>query len=148
MQLTRHFSLAELTVSETAARLRLNNEPASRQHMANLRALAAFLEDVRAIWGRPVTVVSAYRSPAVNRAVGGVPTSDHAQGLAADIRVFELTGLEVARAIAASGLRFDQLIWYRPSGAVHVGIGARMRQQVLTNPTTRAGAKLINGLVP
>jgi zinc D-Ala-D-Ala carboxypeptidase len=148
MQLSRHFSLAELTVSETAARLGLNNQPASRQHMDNLRALAAVLEQVRAIWRRPVQIISAYRSPAVNRAVGGVATSDHAVGLAADIRVQGIEGRAVADAVAASAIGFDQLIWYRISGSVHIGIGARMRRQVRTNPTTRAGAQLLVGIVP
>lgn len=148
MQLSRHFSLAELTASETAAARGLNNQPASRQHMENLRALAAVLEQVRAIWARPVEVISAYRSPAVNRAVGGVATSDHALGLAADIRVQGIAGRAVAEAVAASAIRFDQLIWYRPSGSVHIGIGARMRRQVRTNPTTKAAAQLLVGIVP
>lgn len=148
MQLSRHFSLDELTVSDTAARLGLSNQPATAQHMANLRRLAGVLEAVRAIWGRPVTIISAYRSPAVNRAVGGVATSDHANGLAADLRIAGVDGQDVARAIAASAIGFDQLIWYRPTGSVHIGIGARMRRQVRTNPTTKASASLLMGIVP
>jgi putative chitinase len=152
VQLTRHFSLDELTVSETARRLGMPNQPAGMQHMANLRRLAEYLEQVRALWRRPVAVMSAYRSPAVNRAVGGVPTSDHALGLAADIRVDGVAGIEVARGIAGSAALMaglDQLIWYRPSGAVHVGIGLRQRRQVWTNPTTKAGHRpLLAGIVP
>jgi len=147
MQLTNNFSLAEMTVSETADKLGLANMPASRQHIANLRALAGVMEQVRALWARPVQILSAYRAPAVNRAVGGVPTSDHANGLAADFRVEGIDGQDVAEVIAASAIRFDQLIWYRPSGAVHIGIGAQMRRQVRTNPTTNAGAKLLEGIV-
>jgi hypothetical protein len=146
MQLTKNFSLAELTVSETAERLGLNNQPASRQHIANLRGLANTMELVRALWARPVTIISAYRSPAVNRAVGGVPTSHHADGLAADFRVEGIDGQDVAEVIAASAIKFDQLIWYRPSGAVHIGIGAEMRRQVRTNPTSFAGARLLEGI--
>jgi uncharacterized protein YcbK (DUF882 family) len=146
MQLTRHFSLAELTVSETAERLGLANVPATAQHMQNLRALAVVLEQVRALWARRLIIASAYRAPAVNRAVKGVPTSDHANGLAADFRVEGIDGQDVAEVIAASNIKFDQLIWYRPSGAVHIGIGARMRRQVRTNPTTVASARLLEGI--
>ena len=146
MQLTKNFSLAELTVSETADRLQLANVPATAQHMQNLRALAGVMEEVRALWARPVRILSAYRAPRVNRAVGGVVTSDHANGLAADFRVEGIEGQDVAEVIAASAIRFDQLIWYRPSGAVHIGIGARMRRQVRTNPTTVASAKLLEGI--
>ncbi len=147
MQLTRHFSLAELTASETAERLGLANVPATRAHRDNLQRLAEALEAVRGIWRRPVTVISGYRSPAVNRAVGGVATSDHALGLAADIRVQGIEGADVAAGIAASAIGFDQVIWYRLSGSVHFGIGARMRRQVWTNPTNRAGARLLRGIV-
>ena len=146
MQLTKNFSLAELTVSETADRLQLANVPATAQHMQNLRALAGVMEEVRALWRRPITISSAYRAPKVNRAVGGVPTSDHANGLAADFRVEGIDGQDVAEVIAASAIRFDQLIWYRPTGVVHIGIGARMRRQVRTNPTTVASAKLLEGI--
>lgn len=149
MQLTKHFSLAELTVSDRAARLGLSNQPATRMHRDNLQRLAEFLEAVRSLWGRPITVISAYRSPAVNRAVGGVATSDHANGLAADFRVQGMAGADVARGIAVSALVFDQLIFYRPSGAVHVGIGSRLRRHVFTNPTTNGGHRpLITGIVP
>lgn len=147
MQITSHFSLDELTISDTAVRLGLANQPATRQHMDNLRRLAGVLEQVRAIWARPLAIISAYRSPAVNRAVGGVANSDHALGLAADFRVAGIDGRDVAEATAASAILFDQLIWYRPSGVVHIGIGARMRRQVRTNPTTRAGARLIEGIL-
>ncbi len=85
MQLTPHFTLAELTASSTARRLGLSNElpPAL---FGNLQALADMLERVRAqLGGRPLIVTSAYRSREVNRAVGGMATSDHTLGHAADV---------------------------------------------------------------
>ncbi|MEC5213333.1 zinc D-Ala-D-Ala carboxypeptidase [Polaromonas sp. CG_9.5] len=86
MKLTQHFSLAELTNSTTAQRLGLDNTPAS-ELVPRLVRTAEMLERIRAELGAPVTVTSGYRSPAVNRAVGGVTSSDHAQGHAADIVV-------------------------------------------------------------
>jgi hypothetical protein len=79
---------------------------------------------------------------------GGVPTSHHALGLAVDFRVAGMTCLEAARVLAASDLQFDQLIWYRPSGVLHLSFHPQMRRQVRTNPTTAAGARLLVGLVP
>lgn len=85
MKLTDHFTLAELTASSTARRLGLSNElpPALFGH---IQALAEMLERVRTqLGGRPLIVTSAYRSREVNRAVGGVATSDHTLGHAADV---------------------------------------------------------------
>ncbi len=146
-RLSPNFTLAEATASETARRIGNDNQPTDA-HLVNLRTTAGHMEVARRILGnRAITVTSWYRNPVVNRAVGGVPTSHHALGLAVDFRVADMTGLEAARVLAASDLQFDQLIWYRPSGIVHLGFHPRMRRQVRTNPTTAAGAKLIVGLV-
>jgi putative chitinase len=144
MKLSPNFTLAEMTVTSTG----LPNQPANDQHLANLRRLAEFMQEVRALFNVPITITSAYRSPAVNRAVGGVPTSHHALGRAADFRVSGVAGDEVARRIAASPLNFDQLIFYRLSGVCHISIAPAMRRQVRTNPTNRAGARLLVGVKP
>lgn len=85
MKLTEHFTLAELTASSTAKRLGLSNElPPSL--FGHVQALAEMLERVRTqLGGKPLIVTSAYRSREVNRAVGGVATSDHTLGHAADV---------------------------------------------------------------
>lgn len=109
MNLSPHFTLEELTVSETAARRGLDNTP-TNEALANLRRLAQFLEQVRELLGKPIKVNSAYRAPAVNAAVGGSKTSQHCLGLAADIRVPGMTPDQVVRAIRGSDLVYDQLI--------------------------------------
>jgi zinc D-Ala-D-Ala carboxypeptidase len=147
VNLSPHFTLAEATASAKAREIGDANQPTAT-HLANLRAAAAQMERVRALFGRPVQVTSWYRNPRVNRAVGGVPTSHHALGWAIDFRISGVDGLDAARRIAASDLRFDQLIWYRPSGIVHLSFHPQLRRQVRTNPTTAAGASLITGLVP
>ncbi len=109
MQLSEHFTLEELTTSEAAARQGLSNEPTG-EALENLKRLAEFLEDVRALVGKPIRINSAYRSPEVNAAVGGSKTSQHCFGCAADIRVPGMTPDEVVRAITASNLEYDQCI--------------------------------------
>lgn len=84
MKLTPHFTLAELTASNTARRLGLDNAP-DAEAQARLIATAEMLERVRATLCVPIIITSGYRSPAVNRAVGGVTSSDHSRGQAADI---------------------------------------------------------------
>jgi len=109
MKLSPNFSLQELTQSETAVRLGLDNTP-SKEVEANLVRLARTLEEVRRILGRPVMVNSAYRSPEVNKAIGSKPTSQHCIGCAADIRVPGLTPDSVVKELLKTNLEFDQLI--------------------------------------
>jgi hypothetical protein len=109
MNLSPHFTLEELTVSETAARKGLDNTPPD-DALFNLRRLALFLEDVRTVIGKPIRINSAYRSPEVNGSVGGKATSQHCLGCAADIRVPGMTPNEVVKKLKASNLQYDQLI--------------------------------------
>ena len=107
MNLSEHFSLAELTRTDHRT---LDNTP-DPAALANLHRLAAFLEQVREVLGgRAVMVNSAYRSKAVNDAVGSSDRSQHRLGCAADIRVPGMTPDAVVRAVRASGLAYDQLI--------------------------------------
>jgi hypothetical protein len=84
LQLSPHFTLAELTASNKARALGLDNTPAP-ELLPRLILLAEMLERIRSTLNVPITVTSGYRSPQVNRAVGGVTSSDHIQGHAADI---------------------------------------------------------------
>jgi hypothetical protein len=109
MQLSKHFSYKELTVSEIAERRGLNNTP-SPSEIINLTRLAAFLEKVRAVIGKPIVVNSAFRSKSVNEAVGSKESSQHRIGCAADIRVIGMNPDEICKAIIDSDLQYDQLI--------------------------------------
>jgi len=107
MQLSEHFSYEELT--HTDHRL-LDNTP-NESEKVNLVHLANFLEHVRRVLGnKPIVVNSAYRSKAVNDAVGSKDSSQHRTGCAADIRVPGMTPDEVVKAIIASNLAYDQVI--------------------------------------
>ena len=109
MNLSEHFTLEELTISETASRRNLNNTP-DNIALYNLRRLALFLEDVRTLLDKPIKINSAYRAPKVNASVGGSKTSQQCGGCAADIRVTGMTPDEVVRAIIKSDLQYDQVI--------------------------------------
>jgi hypothetical protein len=107
--LTPNFTLAELTHSETAERMGLDNQPGPAE-LANLRRLSDMLEQVRVLVRKPIIVSSGYRSPPVNRAIGSRDTSQHTKGCAADIKVPGMTPDQVVRAIVGSGISFDQCI--------------------------------------
>jgi hypothetical protein len=108
--MTPHFTLDELTASETAERNGWDNTP-NEQELANLQRLAEFLEQVKeALGGKPIMVSSGYRGKQVNDAVGSKDSSQHRVGCAVDFRVPGLTPDQVVRAIIASGLPYDQVI--------------------------------------
>ena len=124
MHLSKHFTLKELTKSQTATRLGINNMP--RKHaLARLKALAFHvLEPVRVHYGIPFTPSSGYRCVKLNRAVGSSSTSQHVKGQAADFEIPNIPNRSLADWIRTH-LIFDQLIleFHNPnvadSGWVH-----------------------------
>jgi uncharacterized protein YcbK (DUF882 family) len=123
--MTPHFTLAELT--HTDHRL-LDNTP-NAQELANLKRLAEFLETVKTtLGGKPIMINSAFRSKAVNDAVGSKDTSQHRLGLAADFRVPGMAPDAVVRALLH--LPYDQII--REYDAwTHISISDKPRRQAL-----------------
>lgn len=133
-RLSPHFTLAELTVSQTADRAGLRNIP-SGTALDNLARLALFLEQVRELlFNAPILVSSGYRSPEVNRRVGGAPRSAHTLGLAADFIAPKFGRPKaICEAIRDSALPFDQLI--HEGTWVHLAVapaGQAPRRSVLT----------------
>lgn len=130
--LTAHFSLEELTRSGTAIRLGIDNQP-PEEAVVRMQALCEHvLEPLRQRYGR-IIVTSGYRSDALNKAVGGVATSQHRLGEAADIYV---ASREKARKYAMFILAhtdFDQLIMEPRGGKVvrwlHVSYTLRRRNR-------------------
>lgn len=109
MQLSEHFSYEELTFSEKALRLGIDNKPPTEIY-ANLVRLANLLEEVRKVICKPMVISSGYRSKLVNEAVGSSESSQHRLGCAADFKVPGMSPDEVCRAIIASDIQFDQMI--------------------------------------
>jgi hypothetical protein len=107
MNLTEHFTLEELTHTDHRELENIPNE----SEKANIQRLAEFLESLKTVLGgKPIMVNSAFRSKAVNDAVGSKDTSQHRVGCAADIRVPGMSPDEVVRAVIASDLPYDQVI--------------------------------------
>jgi hypothetical protein len=105
--MTPHFTLAELTHTDHRELENIPNET----ELANIQRLAEFLEELKTVLGgKPIMVNSAFRSKAVNDAVGSKDTSQHRIGCAADLRVPSMTPDAVVRAIIASDLPYDQVI--------------------------------------
>jgi len=123
--MTPHFTLAELTHTDHRT---LDNTPNAAE-LANLQRLAEFLEVVKTtLGGKPIMINSAFRSKAVNDAVGSKDTSQHRLGLAADFKVPGMTPDAVVRALL--NLPFDQII--REYDAwTHISISDKPRRQAL-----------------
>jgi len=153
MQLTENFSLHELTKSETALRLNLDNTP-DEDTIDSLRLLAQkVLQPVRDHYGMGVKVNSGYRSPESNAAVNGSKSSDHCKGQAADIEIPSVPNAELAQWIMYN-LDYTQLIleFYTPgipdSGWVHVSYDPNnLKKQELTAMKVDGKTQYINGLI-
>ena len=143
MKLSANFSLAELTKTNVR---QFDNTP-SMQVIDNLQVLVdSVLQPIRNKFG-PVTVTSGYRSPEVNKAIGGSATSDHCFGFAADFEVAGVDNKELARWVA-DNLKFKQLIleFYTKgvpdSGWVHVSYDkTNLTQKVIT--ATKVGGRTV-----
>jgi putative chitinase len=155
MQLSEHFTFEELTHTDHRT---LDNTPTEHEKciidgkevivnaVANLPRLAAFLEEVKTVLGgKPIMVNSAFRSEAVNDAVGSSNKSDHRRGCAADIRVTGMTPDEVVRAIIGSGLGYQQIIrefdrWTHIAIPTNDGDVPKMSKLIIDKQGTRAFA--------
>jgi hypothetical protein len=127
LQLTKNFSLEEFLRSETATELHYVEQfnPPDIV-LQNLTHLAAELQKIRDLYGKSMTVTSGYRCPRVNKAVGGVNNSAHAEGLAADINTGSKAGNMilfnlVANLVEKKKLPIDQLINEYNYSWVHFG---------------------------
>lgn len=130
----KYFTLNELTASSTAKRKGIDNTPDATVK-ANLTALVAnILDPLREAYGKPIVVSSGYRSPKLNRAVGGAAKSQHVTGQAADIHTLSDTPADNKKLfdlILKLKLPFDQLINEYDFNWVHVSFSPRNRRQIL-----------------
>jgi hypothetical protein len=147
MQLSEHFTLAELTRSTTAIRKGIPNT-ASADVVKALTALCVnVLEPVRAHFGKPVRVTSGYRSPRLNTAIGGSASSQHCRGEAADFTVQGESNLAVCQWIMRN-LKFDQLIYeFGEAGWVHCSYSLRLRHEELSAKKRGGKTVYLPGLV-
>jgi len=130
MKLSEHFTLAELTQSSTALRTGIKNIP-SPQAIANLKVLAEGLEQVRSLLNAPIFITSGYRSPTLNRFIGGSQSSAHCLGFAADFKCPQFGApVDIVAAIKASRIKYDQCI--NEGFWVHLSFAPELRQQTLS----------------
>jgi hypothetical protein len=109
MKLSNSFNLIEFTSSETASRRGIDNTP-SIAVIENLRLLCEnVLQPLRDKYGKSINITSGYRSPKLNKAIGGSSTSSHCFGQAADIQVDKKDYLKVWEILKT--LPFDQIIF-------------------------------------
>ena len=109
MKLSKNFSLAELTKSQTATRMGMDNNP-SEDEVENLRLLCErVLQPIRDHFNHTVTISSGYRNAVLSRKIGSSENSQHCKGEAADFEIFGTPNNEVSDWIKEN-LMFDQLI--------------------------------------
>ena len=152
-QLSKNFSLSELTKSETALRHDMDNTPGAAE-IANLKLLAEkVLQPIRDHYAKGVKVNSGFRHPDVNAKVGGSRTSDHCKGQAADIEIPGVPNAELAEWIK-DNLSFTQLIleFYTSgvpdSGWVHVSYNPdNLKKQAMTATKKDGKTVYLPGLV-
>lgn len=132
----KYFTIKELCDSDTAKRRGIKNTP-TPEIERNLAALVDnVLDPLREAWGRPIIVNSGYRCDVLNKAVGGVPTSQHRLGQAADLDVgTRADNMRLFNLIIKLKLPFDQLLFERGDWAVgpdwvHVSFSPRNRREI------------------
>ena len=151
MKLTKNFSLEELTKSQTAIRLGINNQPDDTQ-LSNLVALCeSVLQPIRDHYGLPVHISSGFRCPELNTKIGGSATSDHCRGCAADIEIPGVDNFMLAEHIKQMNFRQLILEFYDGtplSGWVHISYDiAHNKNQVLTATKQDGKTVYLAGLV-
>ena len=115
------FTLQELCYSTTAQANGINNTPNATQRNALTALVDTVLDPLRRAWGKPILVNSGYRCPALNKAVGGVASSQHLRGEAADITTGSPeTNKQLYDLAIALRLPFDQLIGERGYTWLHI----------------------------
>lgn len=105
----KYFTIEELCASDIAERKKIDNTPNADARLRMQRLIEQLLDPIRAAWGGPITVNSGYRSPSLNKAVGGVSNSQHMKGEAADITVGSQE---------ANKQLFDLIVELRQSGRI------------------------------
>jgi len=144
MNLSKHFTLSEMTVSQTASRKGIDNTPGQKEIAALALLCKEVLEPIRAHFDRPVIVTSGFRSVALNKRIGGSATSQHCKGEAADFTVPGVSNFELCKWMERN-LNYDQLIYeYGESGWVHVSWTEGYRNMELTK---RRGQRYLPGIL-
>ena len=131
----KYFTMSELTSSPTARRKGIDNTPNGVQRAALTALVTNILDPLREEYGKPIVVTSGFRCPRLNHAVGGVATSQHMKGEAADIRTLSdrpSDNKKLFDLIIKLGLPYDQCIDEYGYNWIHVSYTSQgNRRQIL-----------------
>lgn len=130
MRLSEHFVLDEFTKSGTAKRLGIDNTP-TKNGIYKLTVIASHLETIREMYGGPLFITSGYRSPELNKAIGGSTRSAHCRCEAVDIDTGCREKNKQLFEIVRNYCEFDQLINEFDYSWIHIGFSKNMRGQIL-----------------
>jgi D-alanyl-D-alanine dipeptidase len=124
MRLSKNFTLSEITKSNTAKRLGITNAP-NQEHLNNMQILIRdLIQPMRDALG-PIRISSGYRSPVLNRAIGGSTKSQHCKGQAVDIQFWKegkMCNKEVYDWVLKEGIEFDQMINEFDYAWIHISL--------------------------
>jgi len=134
MRLSKNFTLSEITKSNTAKRLGIDNAP-NKEHLKNMQILIRdLIQPMRDALG-PIRISSGYRSPVLNRAIGGSTKSQHCKGQALDLQFWkegEMCNKEIYDWVLKEGIEFDQMINEFDYAWIHISLKDKgNRKQVL-----------------
>ncbi len=132
-RISRDFTWEKMTYSRVAVENGLLNEPPFEVRLVMMELVKRLLQPLRVAYGKPIAITSGYRSPEVNRLVGGVPSSQHVKGEAADCYVPDPKVL--LDVLLFSKLPFDQAILYKQKKFLHLSlrVNGENRYQVIIN---------------
>tara|TARA_B100000287_G_scaffold253580_1_gene238259 strand:- start:32 stop:490 length:459 start_codon:yes stop_codon:yes gene_type:complete len=124
MRLSKNFTLSEITKSNTAKRLGIKNAP-NKEHLSNMQILIRdLIQPMRDALG-PIRISSGYRSPVLNRAIGGSTKSQHCKGQAVDLQFWEkgeMCNKKVYDWVLKEGIEFDQMINEFDYAWIHISL--------------------------
>ena len=134
MRLSKNFTLSEIVKSNTAKRLGIENAP-NKEHLKNMQVLIRdLIQPIRDAIG-PIRISSGYRSPQLNRAIGGSTKSQHCKGEALDLQFWKdgkMCNKEIYDWVIKSGIEFDQMINEFDFAWIHISLkSSKNRKMVL-----------------
>lgn len=131
--ITKDFTWEEMLRSETADKASICNQPGHEERQAIEELVKRVLQPLRLAYGKPIVISSGYRCPELNKKVGGVPSSQHVKGQAADCVIRGLAS-KLLGILLAENLPFDQAILYKKRNFLHISLRPdKNRKQVIVN---------------
>ena len=133
MRLSKNFVLSEVTRSNTAKRLGIENAP-KNEHLKNMqRIISELAQPLRDALG-PIRITSGYRSPELNRAIGGSSKSQHCKGEALDLQFWkdgQMCNKEIYDWILKSDTEFDQMINEFDYAWIHISLKEKKNRKMV-----------------